>query len=127
MRSFSERAAGSGYTVTRYYCSSDPDSLDAVRAESKDRAVVVCDGTAPHVIEMKYPGAVSEIFDLSRFWDNGALIPRRQEIASLSAKKKDCFSRATSALRASRDMSRAAASVGREYVDLEKLEAFMKA
>lgn len=36
-----------------YYCSSDPDSLDAV-VFRKIKAIIV-DGTSPHVFEPDYP------------------------------------------------------------------------
>ena len=124
MKRFSNRAAALGYSVTEYYCSSDPSSLDAVRAESGDRSIVVCDGTSPHVTEMKYPGAVSEIFDLSSSWNVSMLIPKRDEIVHLAENKKKCFERAAKALRAAREAANIACGIGREALDGVKLERF---
>lgn len=64
------------------YCSSDPASLDGVYAPALNCLVV--DGTPPHTLEPKYPGAAQEIIDLGKFWDKDILRSRRDEIISLS-------------------------------------------
>ena len=61
-----------------YFCSSDPDSYDAVVL--KEHKVVVVDGTAPHVFEPEYAGAVQEILNLGTCWDSGALKEKKKEI-----------------------------------------------
>ena len=48
--------------VTVFYCSSDPDSLDAVVLHSSK--VVIVDGTARHVFDPKYPGIGETIINL---------------------------------------------------------------
>ena len=40
--------------IRRFYCSSDPDSLDAVYLDGSQTAIV--DGTAPHVFDPIVPG-----------------------------------------------------------------------
>ena len=48
---------GGGRSDTEYIlCSGDPDSLDALLLPQLGVALV--DGTAPHVVEPKYPGVV---------------------------------------------------------------------
>lgn len=63
-----------------YYCSSDPDSVDAV-VFTKSRVVLV-DGTAPHSFEAEYPGAVQQLVDLGACWNNGMLQKNKPEIIS---------------------------------------------
>ena len=72
--------------VTVFYCSSDPDSLDAVVLHSSK--VVIVDGTAPHVFDPKYPGIGETIINLGAFWDEEALKSHRDEIIhSINMKK----------------------------------------
>lgn len=61
-----------------YFCSSDPDSYDAV--VFRESKAVIVDGTAPHVFEPEYPGAVQEIVDLGAYWDSVSLQQKKKEI-----------------------------------------------
>ena len=77
-----------GFTIEKFYCSSDPNSLDGVRIVEKNIAVV--DGTAPHTAECSIPGAKEVIVNL------GAAIEKNirkslKEISLLLEKKKKCF------------------------------------
>ncbi len=83
-----------GAHITSYYCSSDPDSLDALIISKDGKAIAVADGTAPHVFEAQLPGVSSQIVNLGDLWDREKLIENRQHIASLSADKAICFSNA---------------------------------
>lgn len=61
-----------------YLCSSDPNSYDAVVL--KEHKIAVVDGTAPHVFEPEYAGAVQEIFNLGTCWDSSFLKENKKEI-----------------------------------------------
>lgn len=67
-----------GYDVEFLNCASDNGSLDGVIVPSGSVAVV--DGTAPHVIDPKYPGAVDEIVNLGDHWNERHLRKHRREI-----------------------------------------------
>lgn len=56
-----------GVFVERLNCSSDPASLDAIRIPELHACLL--DGTAPHAMDPKFPGAVEEILNLGEFWD----------------------------------------------------------
>ena len=56
-----------GTPVEYLHCSGDPDSLDGLTLPALRCAVL--DGTAPHVLEPRYPAAVDRIVDLGRFYD----------------------------------------------------------
>ncbi len=66
-----------------YYCSSDPDSIDAV-AFTQSRIVFV-DGTAPHTFDPEFPGAVQQIVDLGSCWNSKMLQKNKPEIISVTA------------------------------------------
>ena len=57
MRQVGAAMEAAGLTVEYIRCSGDPDSLDAVVVPALGAAVV--DGTAPHVVEPRYPGLVT--------------------------------------------------------------------
>ncbi len=61
-----------------YYCSSDPDSVDAVLF--KESKVIFVDGTSPHVFDAEYAGAAQRILDLGQFWDTNRLRSQRDDI-----------------------------------------------
>lgn len=56
-----------GFDIDYVYCSADMDSLDGVVINDLNIAIV--DGTAPHVIDPKYPGAVERILNFGDYWD----------------------------------------------------------
>ncbi len=62
------------------HCSSDPHSLDGVHFP--EYGILMVDGTAPHVIDPVYPGAVDEIINLGQFWDSNEIRKNRDDIIS---------------------------------------------
>ena len=81
-----------GYAVEYIRCSGDPDSLDAVIIPALGAAVV--DGTAPHVVEPKYPGLVESYVDLGECYDRAALQTVGRELKGCMKGYKACYSRA---------------------------------
>ena len=84
MRGVSLRARELGLYCEQCFCSSDPDSLDAVIIPG--RKLAVYDGTAPHVLEPVLAGVCENIVNFGDAWDSGKLYSMRGEIADLSAK-----------------------------------------
>ena len=78
-----------GLQVERILCSADPESLDGVIFPSLGTAVV--DGTAPHVMEANYAGAVERYVDLSIFYDHSALKPLTDAIVTATAEYKSQY------------------------------------
>ena len=81
-----------GYSVEYIRCSGDPDSLDAVVIPALGAAVV--DGTAPHVVEPKYPGLVESYVDLGACYDRAALQAVGAELKGCMKGYKACYARA---------------------------------
>ncbi len=92
-----------GRQCSYYLCGSDPDSLDCVVIDDR---IAVLDGTAPHVREMKVPGASSAIIDVTRFWDPAKLEPYRDELAGHSAMKASAYASCYRWLAAADEVSR---------------------
>ncbi len=82
MKKVARKAQEKGYETELIYCSSDPDSLDGIIV--KDIGVSVIDGTSPHVIEPKFPGAVENIINTGDFWDKKKLAQKSDIIRALT-------------------------------------------
>ena len=91
MRRVARHAQAAGQSCILVPCSGDPDSLDALILPELDAAIA--DGTAPHVIEPRYPGAVESYIDLGRFYDRRGLAPLRQDIIRATADYKSQYAR----------------------------------
>lgn len=78
MRSIGETMLAKGYDVEYHCCSSDNGSLDGVCIPRI--GVALLDGTAPHVVDPKNPGAVDEIVHLGDFWNENIMRENKQAI-----------------------------------------------
>ena len=121
MRRIGEAAEAAGHRAEYCLCGSDPDSLDAVLLDGRVAAV---DGTAPHALDMVYPGAASELIDLSAFWDTGILLAARDEIVSLASLKAAEFASASRWLAAAGKVLSEEASLARRTFLADKAEGF---
>ncbi len=81
MRVIGEAAERRGLRVEYVLCSSDPCSLDGIRIP--ERGVAFLDGTAPHLTDPVYPGAVEEIINMGMYFDRAALEGDREAIKTL--------------------------------------------
>lgn len=93
-----------GKHVEYFWCSGDPDSLDAVIADH----CMLMDGTAPHVIDPTLPGAADGIINLGECLDECVMAAHRDEALSAMREISRCYARAyrylTGADAALRDM-----------------------
>lgn len=92
MGQVARQAEAAGETVEYILCSGDPDSLDAILIPRLGAAIV--DGTAPHVVEPKYPGVVEEYVNLGRGYQRDDLQAVKGEILSCMTGYKACYQRA---------------------------------
>lgn len=68
------------------YCSSDPNSLDAVIFPEIKKCIV--DGTAPHTLDPIYPGISDKIINLGDFWNEKKLKKQKHKLLNLFADNK---------------------------------------
>lgn len=92
MRKVGRRMEEEGLETEYVLCSGDPDSLDALLLPRLGAAIV--DGTAPHVVEPKYPGVVERYVNMGDCYDKEALWDLRAEIMGCMAGYQDCYQRA---------------------------------
>lgn len=96
MRWIGEQMLEMGYDVEFHCCSSDNNSLDGIMIPAIK--VAMLDGTAPHVVDPKNPGAVDEIIHLGDFWDEGKLRKYKKEIMACNTRVGRLFKTAYSQL-----------------------------
>jgi len=92
MKKIASHMLKEGFDVEYMHCSSDPDSLDGVVFPEKNTALI--DGTAPHIVDPKNPGAVDEIINLGEFWDNDGFSRNKDIILSINRNKSIAYQRA---------------------------------
>ncbi len=92
MKKIAQVFAQKDYDLEYHWCSSDSNSLDGIVIGEQE--VCFLDGTAPHIIEPKFPGAVDEIVNLGRFLQRDLLVNNKADILDLTAQITSCFSRA---------------------------------
>ncbi|HHW38805.1 MAG TPA: hypothetical protein GXX18_16500 [Bacillales bacterium] len=94
MKKIGEEWLNKGFNVEYIHCASDNNSIDGVII--RDLQVGIVDGTAPHVIEPKAPGALEEYVNLGDAWDSEKLARHKDEIVTLSMQISDSFQTAYS-------------------------------
>ena len=109
-----------GYNIERYYCSSDPDSLDAIIVDNR---VVLLDGTPPHTYEGRLAGAREELIDLGSFWSSEALALKVDEIEKLVGKKSECYKRAYKYLEACGAVDEVSAELVTSAIKYDKMNS----
>lgn len=92
MKEIGEEWLKEGYGVQFIHCSLDPSSLDGLIIPALNIGIV--DGTAPHVIEPKTPGAVEEYVNLGEAWNVEQLAREKDKISHLTENIAASFRRA---------------------------------
>ena len=77
--------------IDMIYCSSDIKSLDGIIIKHNDKKIAVIDGTAPHMTDPKYPGAVERIINLAEAWNESQLKSHRERIIKISDLKQKSY------------------------------------
>lgn len=99
MRAVAARARAAGLETEQILCSGDPDSLDALILPQL--RVAVADGTAPHVMEARCPGAIEHYVNLGSCYRAEGLYPIREALLDCKAGCQESYRRAYRCLEAS--------------------------
>ena len=98
MKRVLKHATDKGNTVEVIPCASDPQSLDAVIDYTTGFAIM--DGTAPHTLDPRIPGARGHIMYTGDMWDSGKLSKNTDNIEKLTETIGDCHRGASSYIKA---------------------------
>lgn len=104
------------------YCSSDPLSLDALIVP--EMGICVADGTSPHILEPKFPGAVENIINTGDFWNRDKLYERRDEIRTLTLENSIHHRRSARYLAAAGSVNDENIRLTGRYIDTDKINGF---
>jgi hypothetical protein len=118
MTSIAKYMVDLGYDVEVHHCSSDNNSIDGVVFPAI--GVGILDGTSPHVVDPKVPGAVDEIVWLGEFWDEDAVRAKKKEILQAQRGIESVFGRAYRYLKAAQVVYEDWESVSIEALDCGK-------
>ena len=111
-----------GISAEKVYCSSDPDSLDGIIIS--DLGISIADGTSPHTLEPKFPGACENIINTGEFWDKNKLRSRADEIRTLTLENSIHHRRSVKYLSAVGSIAEENIRIGARYTDMDKIENF---
>lgn len=98
MKKFASKMVEKGYDIEYVHCSSDRESLDSIYIPELKIAFV--DGTAPHTVDPKYPGAVDEIVNLGYFFDSSKILEHKESIIQTGKEKSAVYKSAYRLLKA---------------------------
>lgn len=122
MRRVADELEQAGYTAQRVLCSSDPDSLDGV-IFPQIRACIA-DGTSPHVIEPRFPGAVEELVNLGDYWDAEQLRVHAEGIRAAALKNSAYHQRCIGFLSAAGSLANDTLRIALECANTDKIAAY---
>ncbi|HHY25187.1 MAG TPA: hypothetical protein GX523_00275 [Desulfitobacterium dehalogenans] len=97
MKKIGEEMLKAGFDLEYHCCSSDNHSIDGIVIP--ELKIALLDGTAPHVVDPKTPGAVDEIINLGEYWNESLLVPYKKDIMACSHEISRCFQSAYFALK----------------------------
>lgn len=119
MRRMGAAMEEAGLQVEFLHCSGDPDSLDGVYVPKIRSAVL--DGTAPHVVEPRFPAAADRYVNLGEFYDVDAAKADRAEVMHHSGACSAAYRAAYRALSAAAQLADNAAQLAAENFDESRL------
>ncbi len=122
MRKTAQAAEERGYDTERVICSSDPDSLDGLIVP--EMGLCMLDGTAPHVADPQFPGAVESIINMGSFWNEKELHENADKIRALSIENSLYHRRSSRFLSAAGSISEDTQKMLAESINQEKINSF---
>lgn len=110
-----------GYDTEFMHCSSDNGSLDGIVIPKLGIAMI--DGTSPHIVDPRNPGAVDEIIHLGDFWKEEGLRAKKEEILNVNKEVGRLFARAYRYINAAASVYEDTAVINGWALDRAKLNA----
>ncbi|MDO4199606.1 MAG: hypothetical protein Q4D57_02455 [Clostridia bacterium] len=123
MKKIAEKAEKLHIETELIHCSSDPKSLDAVIFP--ELKVCVADGTAPHVIEPKYPGVSEKIINLGEFWNEKKLRKNSETLIRLFEENEHFHKKASVYLKALGGIKKSQNQILEKATEPKKLKEFI--
>lgn len=97
MKGIGQELSKNGVDIEYHWCSSDNNSLDGMVAG--DGSICLVDGTAPHIVDPRYPAAVDWIINMGDFWNQDKIRENKNDIVYLTGQIGLNFARAYNRLK----------------------------
>ena len=120
MKKIGEELTSRGFNLEYHHCSSDNDSIDGLVVPAVRVAII--DGTSPHIVDPKNPGAVDEIVPLGDFWDEKGLIDKKNDIIATNKEIGRMFNKAYSYLSALNNVVNDFVNINDGLMDFRKVD-----
>ncbi len=124
MKKIAKKALEKGEKTEIIWCSSDPNSLDAVILPNLKKAIV--DGTAPHTMDPIFPGASDTVINLCDCWNEKTLKNSKKEIIELSEENGLLHKKSQNYLEAYKIIDSQNKKIFKNSVDFESLDKYCK-
>lgn len=115
MKKIGQRMVELGYSVEFHHCSSDNRSLDGIAI--LEAGIVMVDGTAPHIVDPRYPGGLDEIINMGEYWDEEAMQNNINNIIASTNEVSRLFARAYRFLGAAKFISQNVSAMHKQSMD----------
>lgn len=122
MRKVGQHFIDKGEDVDFLWCSSDPGSLDGILVKKRNAAIL--DGTSPHIVDPKNPGAVDEIINLGEFWNEELIRKNRSRVISCNEKTAKLFGYVYGYLKCAQQQYEFLSHVLDESISYEKMREY---
>lgn len=109
-----------GLDVELHHCSSDNNSLDGIVIDNIN--VAMLDGTSPHVVDPKNPGAVDKILNMGDCWDENGLKKYKKEIIQYNNDIGELFRRAYRFLKAASEIYEDWEVINSNHINRQEIE-----
>lgn len=123
MRKVLKVLEGNKHSIEYFHCASDPGSLDAFI--DHDTGIAMVDGTAPHLMDPRYPGAYDIIINMADCWDDVALLEVKNEIIPLSDTISTCHQLASSCISSAAALLDNNMTIAKAYVNYGSINDFI--
>ncbi len=118
MKRIGEKAFEEGYDVEYFHCSSDNNSLDGIKVP--ELKVAFIDGTSPHIVDPKSPGAVDEILNFGDFWNEDGIRAHKDEIIKTNKEISYVFARSYKYIKAAATIYECSSAIYSEAIHSAK-------
>lgn len=124
MKKIADEMLDLGYDIEYHQCSSDNNSIDGIKIPALNIALI--DGTAPHIVDPKYPGVIDEILYLGDFWDEEGLKTDRKKIVIQGIKLGKLYKRVFRFLNAAKSIRDDMEIIYKEALDKVKFNTAIR-
>lgn len=120
MKKIAKQLLDSGISLEFLHCSADSNSIDGIIAT--EAKIAIFDGTAPHILDPKFPGCIDEIINLADHWDRPGINKNRDQIINLQTNYSRFYIRAYNYLKAAKIMHDDLKEIYKTSVDFSLVE-----